>query len=288
MRSAGHTATLDADARKGAAPHRSAASGSRRLQEDASTDHGGQTQASARAAATHFKVTAISGSSDTVDIKLLERAASHHATRMTTWDDLPTGDHHDRARDLKRSGIILPPDLPPRPDSRYGERAFQSMLADAALTQFTDGPVTLFVDEAGQARSRPEAAERMAWAALSERLWQDIATHEGPGHTHRRLASARVISAALPAMVSLDAQADIVRGFAWQALTPHGAVLDWTIHDNGTGNPQALMMSPTRLLDDLHWGEKVMNASGRRDVSLLRRAWDRNVLLVIERERGRT
>ena len=265
MSAAGHTATLDADASKGAAPHRSAARGGRRLPEDASTDHGRQTQASARAATTHFKVTAISGSSDTVDIKLLERA-----------------------RDLKRSGIILPPDLPPRPDSRYGERAFQSMLAHAALTQFPDGPVTLFIDEAGQARSRPEAAERMAWAALSERLWQDIAMHEGPGHTHRRLASARVISAALPAMVSLDAQADIVRGFAWQALTPHGAVLDWTIHDNGTGNPQALMMSPTRLLDDLHWGEKVMNASGRRDVSLLRRAWDRNVLLAIERERGRT
>lgn len=249
---------------------------------------GGQKTPSRRGPSPHFKVSAISGSRDTVDIKLLERAARHHATRMTTWDDLPTEDHHDRARDLMRSGIILPPDLPPRADSSYGERAFQSMLADAALTLFPDGPVTLFIDEAGQARSRPEAAERMAWASLSERLWNEIAQYEGPGHTQRREASARVTTASLPASVSLDAQVDIVHGFAWQALTPHGAVLDWTIHDNGTGNPQALMMSPTRLLDDLHWGEKVMNASGRRDVSLLRRSWDRNVLLVIERERGRT
>ena len=288
MSAAGHTATLDADARKGDAAHRSAATGSRRLPEDASTDHGGQTQASARAATTHFKVSAIAGASDRIDIKLLERAARHHATKMTTWDDLPTGDHHDKARDLKRSGIILPDDAPPSPNRTFDETAFRMSLFDAAFALFHDAPVTLFVDEEGQARCRPEAAERMAWAALSERLWQDIAMHEGPGHTHRRLASARVISAALPAMVSLDAQADIVRGFARQALTSHGAVLDWTIHDNGDGTPYTLMMSPRRLMDESGWGDKVQDAAGRRDVSLLRRAWDRSVLFVIERERGRT
>ena len=286
MSAAGHTATLDADARKGAAPHRSAASGSRRLPEDASTDHGGQTQPSARAATPHFKVSAIAGASDRIDIKLLEQAARHHATTMMTWDDLPTGEHHYKLRDLKRSGIILPDDALHSPNQTFGEAAFRTYLFDAARALFNNAPVTLFVDKEGLARCRPEAAERMAWAALSQRLWQDIAMHEGPGHTHRRLASARVISAALPAVVSLDAQVDIVRGFARQALTSHGAVLDWTIHDNGEGTPYALMMSPRRLMDEFGWGDKVQAAAGRRDVSLLRRAWDRNLRLVVHRELG--
>ena len=242
--------------------------------------------ASRRGPSPRFKVSALLGARDKVDIKALEQAARHHATRMKTWDDVATKDHGHRAGDLKRSGIMLPDDPPTWAVLMYGETAFRRALFDAALTLFEDGAVTLFVDEAGQARCCPGAAERTAWACLSERLWNDIALYERPGSTRPRRAFARVITAALPKAVSLDAQAGIVRGFAREAFTSRGAAVDWTIHDKGDGNPHALLMVPARLLDDDCWGEKFPAASGSRQVPRLRRAWDRHLGLVVHRELG--
>lgn len=233
-----------------------------------------------------FKVSALMGARDKVDIKALEQAARHHATRMTTWDRLQTGDHHDRARDLKRSGIMLPDGAPLYAVFRFGEPAFRWHLFDAALEIFEDGAVTLFVDDARRARCLPGAVERTAWARVSQQLWNDIAMEEGPGCTQPRRPFAHVVTAALSSAVSLDAQADIVMGFAREAFTSRGAPADWTIHDKGDGNPHALLMAPTRFLDDDGWGEKLPAASGSRQVSRLRRAWDRHLGLVVHRELG--
>lgn len=240
--------------------------------------------ASWRGPSPRFKVSALLGARDKVDIKALEQAARHHATRMTTWDDVATKDHGHRAGDLKRSGIMLPDDPPAWAVLMYGETAFRRALFDAALTLFEDGAVTLFVDEAGQARCCPGAAERTAWACLSERLWNDIALYEGPGSTRPRRAFARVITAALPKAVSLDAQAGIVRGFAREAFTSRGAVVDWTIHGEGDGNPNAFLMVPARLLDDDNWGDKDCRLRDRREISVMRKSWGRHVNLVLERE----
>lgn len=249
---------------------------------------GGQRTPSRRGPSLHFKVSAISGARDAFEINALERAARHHATRMRTRHRVTTKDHRDRASGLRRSGIMLPDDISFWQAFNHGEPMFRNLLFDAALTIFEDGAVTLFVDEAGHARCSPDVAERMAWARISERLWNYIACEEGWDCTQPSRASAHAVTAALPRTVSLDAQTDIVLGFAHEAFTSRGVIVDWTIHDNGDGNPQALMMVPARLLSHDGLGEKVCFLRDRRKISATRKTWDRNVLLAIERERGRT
>lgn len=215
----------------------------------------------------------------------VDHAARHHAARMT----LPAGeavrDYRDRAESLMESGIMLPDDAPSWALLLYGAAAFRSELFQAAETLFQDGAVTLFDDDAGLARCQPEAAERMAWACLSERLWTGIERAETlMNRQHRRAQLARVAVAALPRMVSLEAQVDLVRGFAREAFTRRGIVVDWTIHDRGDGNPHVFMMAPTRFLGEDAWGGKDRTGAGRAHVFRLRQAWERHVNLILERE----
>lgn len=214
----------------------------------------------------------------------VDHAARHHAARMT----LPAGeavwDYRDRAESLKGSGIMLPDDAPSWALLLYGAAAFRSEIFQAAQTLFQDRAVTLF-DDAELARCQPEAAERMAWACLSERLWTGIERAETlMNRQHRRAQLARVAIAALPRMVSLEAQVDLVRGFAREAFTRRGIVVDWTIHDRGDGNPHVFMMMPTRFLGDDAWGGKDRTGTGRAHVFRLRQAWERHVNLILERE----
>lgn len=214
----------------------------------------------------------------------VDHAARHHAARMT----LPAGeavwDCRDRAESLKGSGIMLPDDAPSWALLLYGAAAFRSEIFQAAQTLFQDRAVTLF-DDAELARCQPEAAERMAWACLSERLWTGIERAETlMNKQHRRAQLARVAIAALPRMVSLEAQVDLVRGFAREAFTRRGIVVDWTIHDRGDGNPHVFMMMPTRFLGDDAWGGKDRTGTGRAHVFRLRQAWERHVNLILERE----
>lgn len=230
----------------------------------------------------HFRVTPISRFNGANPI---ERAAWHHATRMTLHGTASTRDHRDRASGLKQSGIMLPDDAPSWAVLMYGEPAFRSELFQAALTLFHDGEVTLFTDEAGHARCRPLAGERMAWAGLSERIWNDIEQAETV--MNRKPRSARLaheIDAALPRALSLAAQTDIVRGFAREAFTSRGIILDWTIHARGGGNPHVIMMMPTRVLGDDTWGEKHGRLDDRREFRPLREAWGQTCNLVLERE----
>ena len=215
----------------------------------------------------------------------VDHAARHHAARMT----LPAGeavwDYRDRAESLMGSGIMLPDNAPSWALLSYGATAFRSELFQAAETLFQDGAVTLFDDDAGLARCQPEAAERMAWACRSERLWNDIERAETlMNRQHRRAQLARVAVGALPRMVSLEAQVDLVRGFAREAFTRRGIVVDWTIHDRGDGNPHVFMMAPTRFLGEDAWGGKDRTGTGRAHIFRLRQAWERHFNLVLHRE----
>lgn len=232
--------------------------------------------------APHFRVTPISRFNGA---NAIERAAWHHATRMTLRGTESTKDHRDRASGLKQSGIMVPDDAPSWAVLMYGEPAFRSELFQAALTLFHDGEVTLFTDDAGHARCRPLAGERMAWAGLSERVWKDIEQAETV--MNRKPRSARLaheIDAALPRVLSLAAQTDIVLGFAREAFTSRGIIVDWTIHDRGDGNPHVIMMMPTRFLGDDTWGEKHGRLDDRTEFRPLRETWGQACNLVLDRE----
>lgn len=233
----------------------------------------------------HFKLTEISR---TTGANAVARAAHHHAALMTLPGGEFTRDHRNQAGRIKRSGIMLPDDAPSWAKLTYGEPAFRAELFQAALTLFQDDAVTLFVDDAGLARCRPSAGERTAWACLSERLWTDIEQAETVMNRQpRRAQLARQINAALPRTVTLAAQTDIVRGFAQEAFTCRGIVVDWTIHDRSDGNPNVFMMLPTRLLGDDTWGQKHRHLNHRSELLALRNTWGRIVNLVLDREGSR-
>ncbi len=237
---------------------------------------------SPRGPSSHFRVTPISRGAGA---NAVERAARHHAALMTLRAGESTRDHRDRSAGLKRSGIMLPAGAPSWATLTYGQPAFRAELFQAALTLFQERAVTLFVDRAGLARCRPRVGERTAWACLSERLWTDIEQAETiMNRQPHRAQLAHEIDAALPRAVSLAAQADIVSGFAREAFTGRGIVVDWTIHDRGDGNPHVFMMMPTRFLGEDTWGEKHRRLSAPGEFRPLRATWERHFNLVLERE----
>lgn len=235
-----------------------------------------------RGPSTHFRVTPISRSTGA---NAVQRAAWRHATQMSLYGTVSTKDHRDRAPGLQASGLMLPDDAPSWAAMAYGEPAFRSELFQAALTLFQDGEVTLFTDEAGLARCRPQAGERMAAACLSERLWTDIEQAETVMNPKHRCAQlAHEIDAALPRVLSLAAQTDIVRGFAQEAFTSRGIIVDWTLHDRGDGNPHVFMAMPTRLIGVDTWGEKHRQLKCKSEFPPLRETWGRHSNLVLARE----
>ena len=130
-----------------------------------------------------------------------------------------------------------------------------------------------------------DVAERMAWARLSQRLWNDIErveTAQNRKPNHARLA--REITIALPKALSREAQIDLLRGYILEAYTSQGTVVDWVIHDKGDGNPHAHLMLPTRFLDVDAWGGKDRRLYGARAVTEVRRIWERHANMILERE----
>ncbi len=230
----------------------------------------------------YFKATSISRSTGA---NAVERAACRHATQMSLYGTVSTKDYRDRAPGLQASGLMLPDDAPSWAAMAYGEPAFRSELFQAALTLFQDDEVTLFIDEGGLARCKPQAGERMATACLSERIWTDIEQAETIMNRKRSCAQlANEIVAALPRVLSIAAQTDIVRGFAQEAFTSRGLVVDWTLHDRGGGNPHVVMMIPTRFLGADTWGEKHRRLNHRREFRPLRETWGQTCNLVLARE----
>ena len=212
------------------------------------------------------------------------RAAYRHATEMEGPGGVATKNYGAKADELKHSEIALPDDAPAWAVRAYGlkgfEAALKEILADAAAGRIVVGTG---VDGAGQITM--ERAERLAWARLSERLWNDIEHVEATQNkfpTRARLA--REITIALPRSLSREAQIDLVQGYVRAAFTRHGTVVDWVLHDTGDGNPHAHLMLPTRFLDVDAWGGKDRRLHDPKEIRAVRMTWQRHANMVLERE----
>jgi hypothetical protein len=227
----------------------------------------------------------------------------------------PTQDFSSKTDELKHSEIMLPDGAPAWAKNAYGEAAFQAalkeVLADAAAGRIAlgSGDIEEVRELAGaggtvigvatdrQSAAGPQGggggeglipmvvAERLAWARLSERLWNDIEHVEKTRNKFPDKAMlARELTIALPKALSREAQVDLVRGYVREAYTSRGTVVDWVIHDKRDGNPHAHLMLPTRFLDVDAWGGKDRRLTRGKAITEVRRTWERHANMVLERE----
>ena len=229
----------------------------------------------------------------------MDRAAYRHATKMERETGQPTKDYAGKADELKHSQIMLPGDAPTWAVQAYGEAAFKAALEEI-LTEAAQGRIVVGGNAsivlrdvtgagetavAGAGLIPMDVAERMAWARLSQRLWNDIerveTTHNRKPN-HARLA--REITIMLPKALSREAQIDLMQGYIREAYTSRGTVVDWVLHDKGDGNPHAHLMLPTRFLDVDAWGGKDRRLYEAKAVTEVRRIWERHANMILERE----
>ena len=219
-----------------------------------------------RGPSTHFSVGRISRSTGA---SAVDRAAYRHATRMEAEATGPTKNFGAYAVRLKHSEIMLPGDAPTWAVQAYGQRAFQ-----AAMIEILAEPL-----------HRQDPPERLAWARLSERLWNDIEHVEL--FMNRKWRSAQLaweITAALPRVLSDGGRIRLLRDYAAEAFRDHRTAVDCVIRDRGDGNPHAFLTLPTRPLGAEGWGRKHRQPSGPGWIRALRMAWQRHVNLALERE----
>ena len=244
----------------------------------------------------HLSVSSISRSTGAHAVK---RAAYRHATQMTMAEGEPTPDYGAKSDELKHSQIMLPGDAPTWSVRAYGNEAFQAAL-DEILAHAAHGRLLLGTNEtvglrdvagdegigvAGAGLLPMEVAERMAWARVSQRLWNDIERVETTTNKFpTRAMLAWEITIAMPRALSRDAQIDLVRGYIREAYTSRGAVVDWVLHDKGDGNPHVHLMVPTRFLDVDAWGGKDRRLTRGKAITEVRRTWERHANLMLERE----
>lgn len=214
----------------------------------------------------HFNVGRISRSTGA---NAVDRTAYRHATRMEVETRGPTKDFGAMAGEVKHSEIMLSGDAPAWAAHAYGERAFRAAM-DALLAE----PL-----------HRPDPPEPMAWARLSERLWNDIehvetCLNRQPG----RAQMAWEINLALPRVLSDGGRIRLLRDYAAEAFRDHHTAVDCVIRDKGDGNPHAFLALPTRPLGAEDWGGKDRKLRGPCWIRALRQAWQRHVNLALERE----
>ena len=221
----------------------------------------------------------------------MKRAAYRHATQMTMAEGEHTPDYGGKADELKHSQIMLPGDAPTWAVRAYGAEAFQAAL-DEILAHAAQGRLllgsneTVALHDVAEAGLLPtEVAERMAWARVSQRLWNDIERVETTTNKFPdRAMLARELTISLPRALSREAQIDLMRGYIREAYTSRGTVVDWVLHDKGDGKPHAHLMLPTRFLDVDAWGGKDRRLTRGRAVTEVRRTWERHANMILERE----
>ena len=237
--------------------------------------------------------------SRTTGASAVKRAAYRHATQMTLAAGEPTKDYGAKAGELKHSEITLPGDAPTWAVQTYGEAAFQAALEEI-LGEAAQGRIVVGAHEstglgdvagtretavAGAGLIPMDVAERMAWARLSERLWNDIERVEDTrNRMPKRARLARELTIALPRALSREGQIDLVRGYVREAYTSRGTVVDWVLHDTGDGNPHAHLMLPTRFLDVDAWGGKDWRLHDPKEIRAVRSTWERHANMILERE----
>ena len=212
------------------------------------------------------------------------RAAYRHATKMAGPGGEPTKDYRAKADELKHSEITLPGNAPAWAVQAYGIKGFEAALKEI-LAEAAEGRIVAGTGAESAGQISMEQAERLAWARLSERLWNDIEHVEATRNKFpARARLAREITIALPRVLSREAQIDLVQGFVREAFTSRGTVVDWVLRDKGDGNPHVHLMLPTRFLDVDAWGGKDRRLHDPKEIRAVRMTWARHANMVLERE----
>ena len=194
-------------------------------------------------------------------------AAYRHGRKMRSEMEGRTWNYSDR-EDVVHGEITLPEDAPV-----WMEEAFGSV----ALGRLIDG------------REATDAVLMDAVGQLSDGLWNDVETFEQWNNIHaKRAQTAAKINLALPVELTFEEQKELTRSFIQSSLSPHGAVVDWVIHDPPpkTGkerNPHVHLMFTLRGAGAETWGRKNRIWDRRSQVRGLRMEWAREANIALEK-----
>lgn len=84
-----------------------------------------------------------------------------------------------------------------------------------------------------------------------QELWRSVEKTE----TQKNAVLAREIEVALPRCMELNEQVEVLKEYL-KPLVQQGFCADWSIHDDGKGNPHCHIMLTARRLKDGHWMQK--------------------------------
>ena len=179
-----------------------------------------------------------------------------------------------KAAELVHSEIAVPEHAPAWVVENFGQAAFEKALAEFRAEAAKDGvPIS------------DEEAARLAWAKLSERLWNSVEDGEDRLNKFPTKAQlARSVTLALPRMLSREAQVALMRGFVSEVYTGRGMIADWVIHETGDGNPHVHVMLTLRDLGETDWGLKNRDWNARSMINQQRKVWADQANLMLERE----
>ena len=229
-----------------------------------------QDQAKQKVAIYHHRVGVISRGKGR---SAVAAAAYRHATEMSGTNG-KTADYTKKADELVWAEVGLPGNAPEWAQERFGKEAFEQALREV---------------RAGAARSGDELTEDravlLAWAKVSEALWNEVERHEDRVNTRKATARfARTLTISLPGELSFAAQVELMQGYVRDVLASSGMIVDWVIHDKGDGNPHAHLMLTLRDLEPNGWGLKNRSWDAKSTYVYWREAWAIHANLMLERE----
>ena len=173
-------------------------------------------------------------------------AAYRHATQMRMSQSEKSRDYSAKQLELKHTEIALPQGAALWAEEMFGRDAFERALAEG-LSQ---------ADARGEGLTEGQA-EQAAWAMVSETLWQSVEAGETRLNRKRHTAQlARMVTIALPRLLSREAQIALMQGYVREAFTSQGMIADWVLHDTGDGNPHVHVMLTLREIGASDWGKK--------------------------------
>ena len=200
-------------------------------------------------------------------------AAYRHATQMQDRGTR-TNDYSKKAKELVHSEIALPAYAPAWVLEAFGQVAFEAALSEVRGEAAERGlPIS------------DERAARLAWAKVSERLWNAVEAQEDLVNRRRAQAQlARSVTLALPRVLSREAQVALMRGYVAEVFTSEGMIADWVLHDTGDGNPHVHVMLTMRDIREEDWGLKNEGWNKRSVLTTQRKVWADHANLALERE----
>ena len=200
-------------------------------------------------------------------------AAYRHATVMKGSGG-KTKDYSKKIAELVYSEIGLPANAPDWARKKFGKEAFEKALKEVRAAAARDG------EELSDDR-----AVFLAWAKVSEALWNSVEAHEM--RVNRRYATAqfaRTLTISLPKELSFAAQVELMQTYVREVFCSSGMIADWVLHDKEDGNPHAHIMLTLRNLEEDGWGLKNRSWNAKSTCDYWRKAWAEHANLMLERE----